>query len=80
MLLNLLTTSSILILLHGIISLPDATSCDKYGYRLLKISLPLDMGNLPSIGYCNLQIEIDMARYIHNNSFVKLLLYNTTHS
>ena len=29
MLLNLYTTSGLLILLHCIISLPDATSCDK---------------------------------------------------
>ena len=25
---NMLTTSGLLILLHGVISLPDATSCD----------------------------------------------------
>ena len=31
MLLNLSTTSGLLILLHGIISLPDAISCDKKG-------------------------------------------------
>ena len=32
MLLNLYTTSGLSILLHGIISLPDALSCDKYSY------------------------------------------------
>ena len=29
MLLNLITTSGLLILLHGVISLPDASACDK---------------------------------------------------
>ena len=39
---NLLTTSGLSILSHGIISLPDATSCDKYvGISPLHLSASL---------------------------------------
>ena len=33
---NRLTTSGLQILLHGVITLTDATSCDKYKYIILK--------------------------------------------
>ena len=35
---NLLTTSDLSILMHGVISLPDATSHDKHVYSILLVN------------------------------------------
>ena len=39
MLQNLLTTSGLSIILHGVISLPDATSCDKKNISRIRVNI-----------------------------------------